>query len=175
MTMEQTCRRWSKCAAMEPHEGKRHNDPRDDLYDGPSTLLQVLPHAIRNQVRKIVDQAPALTPELVDIAEHVQFLRDQVALVSVDRDHKVREAMARSADCQVHGEQIEDLSGQLHAMDAHQRRTEAGRLALLCFLVTVDEALTNGFRPGLTVPELAEALSKVSKKTHAAHTRAWSK
>jgi len=172
MTNRQTCQRWPKCATMEPHEGKRHNDPRDELYDGPSTLLQVLPLAIRNQARTIVDQAPALIPELVDIAEHVQRLRDQVTHVSVDKDRSVREASKRALDCGAHGEVIQGLEAQVAVFDASARRSEAGRLALLSFLHAVDQMLAAP-PPNLTVEHLLAGIAAAVRTTHAAHHRAW--
>lgn len=174
--MTETCKRWPRCADIPAHAGTRHNDPRDELYDGPGGLLQVLPLAVRASARRLVHDAPELTPELVDLAEHIQFLRRQVAAVSVDKDHAVRDAMARSGSCEHHGEEIQELSRLLTHRDKAEQRAEAGRLALLGFLHAVDELLKGS--PSLrnvTVSELVTALKMASKKTHAAHKRAWSR
>lgn len=170
---DETCRRIS-CLDLGPHRGERHNNPRDVLYDGPELTFQVLPLAVRESAREIARECPHLTPEVVELANHILFLRGQVAAVTVDADRKVRTAMLRSESCEVHGEEIVELSKMLTHRDKAERRAEAGRLALLGFLTAVDEALRGGFRPGLTVLELVEALSKASKATHAAHKRAWS-
>lgn len=163
----------TKCAAGPPHLAGRHLDQRDELYDGPGPLLQVMPLAVRESARKIVRDAPELMPEVVDLAGHIQFLRDQVTHVQVDKDRKVREAMVRSESCEHHGEEIKALGEQLAYRDKAEQRAEAGRLALLGFLHEVDRFLDAGGRSDLTVAELVEAFKRATKRAHAAHARAW--
>ncbi|MGB8665674.1 MAG: hypothetical protein WCD24_13140, partial [Serratia inhibens] len=91
----------------------------------------------------------------------------------VDRDRGIREAMARSESCEHHGEEIKALETQVHHFDQSAARSEAGRLAVLGFLFAVDQLLEGTVRPDLTVAQLLEALKGASKKTHAAHDRAW--
>ncbi len=169
------CQR-TTCADIPEHLAGRHLDQRDDLYDGPDSLLQVLPLAVRDSARRIVREAPALMPEAVDLAKHIEFLRQQVAHVQVDADRKVRDAMARSSDCEHHGKEIKELGEQLYHFDKSERRADAGRLALLGFLDAVDQVVDQhaaGKLPDLTVDELVAALAKSAKKAHAAHERAW--
>lgn len=165
------CQR-TACAELPAHPGGRHLDQRDDLYDGPDTLLGATSIYVRPSARAIISQAPELTAEVVDLVTYVEFLREQVAHVQVDRDRQVRWAMARSGDCEAHGEEIKGLGDQLHAMDEAHRRADAGRVAVLGFLFAVDEGLDK-LRPDLTVAELVTALKAASKKVHAAHDRAW--
>lgn len=177
--MVETCRRWPRCADIPAHSGTRHNDPRDELYDGPASLLQVLPLAVRESARKIVAEAPALTPEVVDLGNHIQFLRDQVAHVRVDKDRQVRDAMARSESCEHHGEEIKALGAQVHHFNRQSDKNDAGRVALLGFLHAVDESVRfhreGKTNPDVTVDKIMDALAEMSRKAHAAHTRAWSR
>jgi hypothetical protein len=172
------CQR-TACAERPAHPGGRHLDQRDDLYDGPDTLLAATSMYIRPSARKIISDAPELTPEVVDLVTYVEFLREQVAHVQVDKDRAVRREMARAGDCEAHGEEIKALELAAHSADEAHRRTDAARVALLGFLHTVDklvEAHGKGeLDDDLTVDRLVAALAKGSKTTHAAHTRAWSR
>jgi hypothetical protein len=169
------CQR-TKCAEIPEHLAGRHLNQRDELYDGPDLLLQVLPLAVRDSARRIVREAPALMPEVVDLGKHIQWLRDQKVHVQVDADRKVREAMARSEDCEHHGKEITQLSEQLDHFDKAHDRADAGRVAVLGLLFTVDELVRQheaGQLPDLTVDGLVAALAQSARKTHAAHDRAW--
>lgn len=173
-----TCTR-TKCAELEraPHPAGVHLDQRHEFYDGPGGQLGVASIYVRDSARKIVREAPGLTPEVIDLITYMDHLQDQATHARVDRDRGIREAMARSESCEHHGEEIKALSEQVHAFDAAQRRADAGRLALLGFLHAVDEVLEvnrkGGLSPDLTVAKLVAALAAASKKTHAAHDRAW--
>jgi hypothetical protein len=171
------CQR-TACAGKDPHPGGRHLDQRDELYDGPGSLLQVLPLSVRDSARKIIREAPGLMPEVVDLANEVEFLRGQIAHIRVDMDRQVRAAMARSASCEHHGQEIEELGRQLGAVDRAGQKNEKARLALLGFMHAVDD-LVQAHRegrtdPGLTVGKLVDALAKASKRASDAHARAWS-
>lgn len=170
-----TCER-TACAEKEPHEGGRHLDQRDELYDGPGSVLGVLPVSVNESARKILREAPELMPELMDLAHEIEFLRDQVAAVSVDKDRQVREAMRRSESCEHHGEEIRDLSESMYAADQHQRRTEAGRLVMLGFFHAVQKAVEDYGRDQpvrATLKAFMEVLAGAVKKAGAAHDRAW--
>jgi hypothetical protein len=166
------CQR-TKCADLPAHPGGRHLDQRDELYDGPGGALGVASVYIRDSARKIISDAPALMPEVMDLVTYCDFMRDQVAHVQVDKDRSVRAASARALDCEAHGEVIKGLEDQVSAIDASAQRNEKARLALLGFLQAVDDGLDN-LRPDVTVAQLVAALRTASKKAHAAHTRAWS-
>lgn len=168
---DKKCRR-TACAELPEHKGGVHLNQRHKLYDGPSTLLQVLPIAVRDSARKIVHEAPALMPEVVDLGQHIEFLRRQVAAASVDRDRQVREAMRRSGDCEVHGQELAELAAQRNLADGRADRNEKARLVLLSFLNAVDELIDKP-REGLTTAEILAALATAAKKARAAHTRAW--
>lgn len=166
------CQR-TKCAELPAHPGGRHLDQRDDLYDGPETLLDATSMYVRASARKIFREAPALTPEVVDLVTYIGFLEDQATHARVDRDRGIREASARALDCEAHGQVIAGLESQVAAFDSSARNSEAGRLAALGFLFAVDQLLDRTLRPDLTVAELVMALKGASKKAHAAHDRAW--
>lgn len=131
------CRRTG--CAPDPHLAGRHLDPRDELYDGPDWTIRALPSTIQDPAVKILRGAPQLMPELMDLIHHMGLLSDQIAHISVDRDHKVREALARSADCRTHGQDITALNAALTAADEAHRRCDAGRRALIDFLTTTDD------------------------------------
>lgn len=171
-----TCRR-SKCADLPAHPGGRHLDQRDELYDGPGSALGAASIYVRDSARKIVQEAPGLMPEVMDLINGISWLQDQVTHTQVDRDRQVRDAMARSESCEHHGEEIRQLSGQLHHSDESDRRNNAGRVAALGLLFQVDELVRQhgaGQLPAsLTVADLVAALSKSANQVHAAHDRAW--
>lgn len=169
-----TCAR-SACEGKPLHQAGRHLDQRSEHYDGPDTQLTATSMYVRSSARKIITDAPGLTPEVIDLVTYVDFLGNQVVAARVDRDQGVREASQRALNCPAHGEVIKGLESQVAVLDSSQRCTEAGRLALLGFLHAVDE-FTREYRKGysgLTVGQLVNGLEKASKKVHAAHDRAW--
>lgn len=167
-----------KCsgAGVTVHQAGAHLDQRSPFYDGPSTTLQATSIYIRDSARTIIDQAPDVMPEVMDLVNYVEFMRRQVAAAHVDRDRGIREAQARSESCEHHGAEIKALGEQVHAFDAARERNEQGRRALLGFLHAVDD-FTRKFREGysgFTSPaQVVSALEASSKKAHAAHDRAW--
>lgn len=171
-----TCTR-TACSAREPHQAGRHLDQRDELYDGPHGVLQVLPLSCRESARRIVREVPGLMPEVIDMAEEIERLQGQVTAVSVDRDNKVRDALARSESCEYHGRQIRELGAQLHAANRRASAEEAGRLALVSFLQVVrdfvDAHRKRTAPGGPTVTKMTDALAEAVKKAEAAHMRAW--
>lgn len=173
---DRPCQR-AACAGRETHLAGRHLDPRDELYDGPHSVLAVLPLSVRESARRIVREVPALIPEVIDMAQEIQRLRDQVAHVQVDADRQIRDAMARSESCEHHGQEIAELSRQLQAADRHARAEEAGRVELLGFLQAVRD-LVDAHRAGrgpadLTVTQVVDALAKAVEQAEVAHDRAW--
>jgi hypothetical protein len=173
---DKPCQR-TKCATVPPHLAGRHLDQRDELYDGPDGLLQVLPLAVRDSARKLVREAPALMPEVVDMAKHIEFLGNQVAHVSVDADRRERRAMAAAESCEQHGKDIVGLNEQLHAADRRAEQNNNGRLALVSGLSQIEDYV-NALLAGPLAPETStvlKALSKALRKTGDAHMRAWKK
>jgi hypothetical protein len=172
-----TCSRL-KCSGSDVpvHPAGQHLDQRSEFYDGPDTQLQATSMYVRSSARKIIKDAPALTPEVVDLVTYVDFLEDQATHARVDRDRGIREASARALDCDAHGEVIKGLEDQVAAFDSAQRRADAGRLALLGLTFAVDGLVRqhkDGQLPNLTVDKLVAALADAVKKTHAEHDRAW--
>lgn len=170
-----TCGRTS-CAEIDPHPAGRHLDQRDELYDGPDGALSVASIYVRDSARKIVREVPHLMPEVMDLINAIEWVKDQSVRVSVDADRRVREAMARSESCEHHGEEIRQLSTQVHHFDESYRRADAGRVALLGLLHQVDELVrqrAEGKLSDLTADKLVDALAKAAKQAHAAHDRAW--
>jgi phosphoglycerate dehydrogenase-like enzyme len=111
-------------------------------------------------------------PEVMDLVTYCEFMRDQVAHVQVDKDRSVREASARALDCAAHGEMIQILESQVGHFDKAHQHADGGRVALLGLLFALDQLLESP-RADLTVAQLLAALRDASKKTHAAHDRAW--
>lgn len=167
-----TCTR-TKCADRPAHPAGLHLDQRSEFYDGPDTQLAAASLYVRPSARKIISDAPALTPEVVDLVTYIGFLEDQATHTRVDRDRGIREASARALDCGDHGQVIKSLEDQVTAFDKSARNSEAGRLAALGFLFAVDEVLSGTLLPNLTVADLVAALKAASKRAHAAHDRAW--
>lgn len=159
------------------HQAGMHLDQRSEFYDGPDILLRATSMYVRGSARKIISEAPGLTPEVVDLVTYIDFLGQQVAHVSVDRDHKVREAMARSGDCEAHGTEIRLLGEQLHAISESDRRNDQGRVAMLGLLFELEELIRQheqGRLPGdLTVGQLVKALKGSADRARRAHGRAW--
>lgn len=75
-------------------------------------------------------------------------------------------------DCHTHGETIKALQTQVDTLTTSLDRTETGRLILLGFLYAVDDMVRNQ-RPNITTRMLYNWLTRASRKTHTAHTRAW--
>lgn len=173
---KKTCER-TACAGLEPHPGGRHLDQRDELYSGPELSLGALPLSVRDSARKILREAPGVMPELVDMANEINWLRGQLAHVSVEKDHAVRDAMRRSESCEHHGAEIQLLGEALSAAERRERRTEAARLALLTFYQSVKEAVEayqgGRVRSEPTLKAFMGTLGAFVKRAGAAHDRAW--
>ena len=165
------------CRVDGDHPGTDHLDPRSPHYDGPilandrdgeafRVILAALPDTLETRVA---------VHHLVGALREAQ---DQRAHAWVDRDRGIREAMRRSQSCEAHGEQIRELGERLHAAHSGEERTNQARLALLGFLLAVDDAV-KAYRAGahaeLTLDTLVTALEGSSRKAHAAHTWAWSR
>lgn len=171
------CQRTKCVNELPPHLGGVHLDQRHELYDGPSNLLQVLPLEVRDSAYRLVREAPTLMPEAVDMAKHIQWLRDQIAHVRVDADRRERRAMALAESCEQHGKDIVALNEQLHAISESDRKNNAGRVALLGLLHTIED-FVRGWDEGrynkdAPVADLIPALDKAAKQASAAHARAW--
>lgn len=166
-----------ECADLEPHPGGRHLDQRDELYDGPGLSLDGLPLSVRDSAKTILRAAPAVMPELVDMANEINWLRKQLAHVSVEKDRQVREAMRRSESCEHHGREIKELGEQLYAADQRAEKIERARLALLGLYQSLKEAV-DAYQGGLvrsepTLKAFMGTLAAFVKKAGAAHDRAW--
>ena len=165
------------CRANGDHPAGEHLDQRHEFYDGPALSLDALPLSVRDSAKKIHREAPGVMPELVDMANEINWLRQQLAHVSVEKDHQVREAMARSASCEHHGKEIEELGKALYAADQRERKVEAARLALLGFYQAVKDAVdqyqNRAVRPEWKVSDVMKVLAGAVKKAGAAHDRAW--
>lgn len=116
-----------------------------------------------------------------DLLEEMHRWKDSWANEHVDKDRQVRAAMARSADCKAHGEQIKELSGQLDAIDQSRDRSETCRLIMLGWyqacVTFVDHARANQ-RAGRALPpsdKILEWMEKQLPKVHAAHQRVFTR
>jgi hypothetical protein len=188
---DKPCRR-SGCvtADVAGHLGGAHLDPGDrDHYDGIVTLYNASPYQVRKAVGPLLVDAGSFGPPpgdpdidtarraLVEIAldaclREIDRLRQQVAAVRVDGDRKVREAMARSADCAAHGEEIRTLNDQLTHWAADRDRVERARIALLEEHHALRDVLDacDGSVPG---GDVVAALTKIHKRAGDAHQRAY--
>lgn len=185
---EARCQR-SGCTAdgtlVADHQGKEHLDPGSPLYDGPGILLNAMPMSCRRQMlaawhAAMSDDVPlhvrqAVLHALDAAGREIDRLRQQVAAVRVDADHQIRDAMARAADCDVHGDDIRTLDEQLRIWAADRDRIERARVALLGEHHVIDQLL-DGWDDSPT-PMKAEAvralLVDAHKKASNAHKRAW--
>lgn len=173
--LDQTCPR-TACADLPPHRVGRHRDPRDQLYDGPHGRIGALHDRPKRSAHRLVTEAPELMPEVMDLVNEIHRLGDTVAHLRVDADRRERRAMLRSQDCAQHGQDIEELGIQLHQLDATQRRTDSGRVALLGMLNAIRDSVQawkEGWAPETTVAQLMERLDTMVTKASAAHDRAW--
>jgi hypothetical protein len=176
---DRPCRR-SACATTDPHLGGAHIDPRNPLYDGPTTTVNALPMVARDACYNLL-HAGASVPDLVDLANEIHRLRDQVAAVRVDMDRQVRAAMQRAGDCEEHGKDIRRLEEQVDHFDKLASQNDGGRVALLGGFFQLEDAISllkEKIRRGDKVPELGrvlEVFAKALERAHVAHKRAWSK
>jgi TPR repeat protein len=176
---DKPCRR-TACADGPPHLGGAHIDPRNPLYDGPTTTINALPMTARDACRNLL-AAGASVPDVVDLANEIHRLREQVAAVRVNKDRQVRTAMQRAGDCEEHGKDIRRLEDRAAHFDKAAEHNNAGRLALLGGLHPIEDAirgLQEKARRGEKVPDLTAVLdvfAKAIERTYAAHKRAWSK
>jgi outer membrane murein-binding lipoprotein Lpp len=176
---DKPCRR-TACADGDPHLGGAHIDPRNPLYDGPTTTVNALPMTARDACRNLL-AGGASVPDVVDLAREIHRLRDQVAAVRVDMDRQVRAAIQRAGDCEEHGKDIRRLEEQVHHFDRAADKNDAGRLALLSGFHALEDGigiLEEKIRRGEEVPDLGTVLNVFAKaidRTYAAHKRAWSK
>lgn len=105
--------------------------------------------------------------------------KDAWASEHVDKDRQVRAAMARSADCTAHGEEITQLQAQLAAAEARADRTEAARLVMLGWYqacVSMVAAARQGEQAGKPLPDSAsitEWMEKSLPRIGRAHQKAW--
>jgi hypothetical protein len=173
------CQR-TACADGDPHLGGVHIDPRNPLYDGPDITVNALPAVARDACRNLL-AAGASVPDVIDLANEIHRLRDQVAAVRVDMDRQVWAAMQRAGDCGEHGKDIHRLEEQVDHFDRAAAQNDAGRVALLGGLHQLEDAIRmlqeQGGR-GEKVPDLAlvlDVFAKAIERTYAAHKRAWSK
>lgn len=173
--LDQTCPR-TACGGLPPHRVGRHRDPRDVLFDGPGGRIGALNHGPRQSAHRLVTEAPALMPEVMDLVDEIHRLNDTIAHLRVDADRRERRAMLRSQDCAQHGKDIEELGIQLHQLDATQRRTDSGRVALLGMLNAIRasvQAWREGWAPETTVEQMMGRLDEMATKAGRAHDRAW--
>lgn len=165
------------CRANGDHPAGEHLDQRHEFYDGPALSLDALPLSVRDSAKKIHREAPGVMPELVDMANEINWLRQSLARVSVEKDHQVRDAMARSASCEHHGKEIEELGKALYAADQRAEKIERARLALLGFYQSVKEAVDayqgGRVRSEPTLKAFMGTLGAFVKRAGAAHDRAW--
>jgi hypothetical protein len=176
---DKPCRR-TACADGPPHLGGAHIDPRNPLYDGPTTTINALPMTARDACRNLL-AAGASVPDVVDLANEIHRLREQVAAVRVDKDRQVRTAMQRAGDCEEHGKDIARLEEQLTHSDKSARQNDAGRVALLGGFFALEDGigiLKEKIRRNEKVPDLGTVLDVFTQaiaRASAAHKRAWSK
>jgi hypothetical protein len=187
---DQPCQR-TTCNHDDNHLGGAHLNPYDRAhYDGIVTLYSAMPATVRTAAMPILlhvgafgpvdpdsgdDARRAVETALTAAFEEIDRLRQQVAHVRVDADHKIRDAMARAVDCADHGRVITELETQLTASDRAHDLAEKARLALLGGHLALGDLLTAAAKSD-TPPNpvaLVVALTALYKRTAAAHTRAW--
>lgn len=165
-------------SAVTPTGGDRRDWLMTRLRGGIGMKTRDAAYRILDHVKDLPEEVRADVVEaLHEIADEQDRWKNAWSASTVDHDHKLREAMARSESCEHHGEQIKQLSAQVHHFDESHRRADAGRLALLGLLDAVRQ-FTEAYRAGrlaadLSVADVVDALARSEKKTSAAHNRAW--
>lgn len=175
---DRPCRR-TACAELgrEPHRGGVHIDPRHEWYEGPHSTIQVLPLTVRQAARRLIDSAPALMPEVVDMAREILRLRDQVGHMMVEADHRELAALKRAESCEEHGKDIARLEEQVTHFEREADQNDAARRALLAGWWPLREAvevLQERAKLG-EAPDAATIVDTVARhvaKVMAAHGRA---
>jgi hypothetical protein len=124
-------------------------------------------------------RARALLEVAQDLLEEMHRWKDAWAHETVDKDRKVREAMARSESCAAHGEEIRQLRADVWHWSQVAERNEKARLALLSwFQVCRDFHDAAMARRGVTGMPSAEKILEWMKvqlpKVERAHKRAFS-
>jgi hypothetical protein len=142
----------------------------------------------RDAARRILatrEPGNAIHAELVEalhlMVDETERWRDAWSSEHVDKDRQVRRAMARSTDCEVHGEILRDLEDRLDAAHKSHDNAEAARLVLLGWYQAcqtfIDAArLKKGL--GEDYPPSASIIDWMMKqlpKVHAAHQRVWTR
>ncbi len=120
-----------------------------------------------------------LVEALHEMVDETERWKNAWAHEHVDKDRKVRDAMAKAADCEHHGQEIRDLNRQLDNWTAAYDRAEADRLALLGWLqigrdyidIITAVAATGGKLPSAV--EVRDWMKAAIEKASRAHDRAW--
>lgn len=117
---------------------------------------------------------------VADMLAEMHRWKDAWASEHVDKDRQVRAAMARSASCDAHGEQIRGLADQLTAVGEARGRAESGRLVMLAWYqqcVDFARIARENQKIGKALPAVEDILAWMERqlpKVHAAHQRVWS-
>lgn len=173
--LDQTCPR-TACGNLPPHRVGRHRDPRDELFDGPSGRIDALNYRPRQAAHRLVTEAPALMPEVVELVDEIHRLDRAVAASMVDKDRQVHAAMQHAESCEQHGKDLADLGSQLQRLGQAERRADEARTALLGMLHAIKESVRTyreGWAPETTVDTLMQRLDEMATRTAKAHDRAW--
>ena len=136
----------------------------------------------RNAARIILGSIPkhadpvvraTLETAVSDLIDEVDHWKDSWAAVTVDRDHKVREAMARSESCSAHGEEIRELKNQILYLDRDRERVEQARLVLLGWYQACVNFTTGYMGQGAAIrpssKTVVDWMTKQLAKVHNAH------
>lgn len=187
-----------ECTFVEPGPGRQCREPKNHEVHTPNgttreswlqSKLQAANLRPRDAGRAILaltvanysDTDHALVVEaLHELLDEVDYWKTAWAHETVDKDHKVREAIARSESCEHHGEEIKQLGEQLTHFDQSYRHAEDGRVALLNYLFEMDRFIDAwdikaalGSNNTVTAAKLVEEMRKFVARAHRGHERAW--
>jgi hypothetical protein len=135
------------CAGELAHLGGAHLDPHHRLYDGPDTSLRALAAVVRGPALELLHAArrdswnpPAVNVALHRLAAEIHRLNQQIAAVRVDRDHGIRDALARAEDCAEHGAALRHERHQAYWFSILADRSDAERLVWLTGIDAISDA-----------------------------------
>jgi len=123
----------------------------------------------------------SLVEALHQIVDETERWKDAWASEHTSKDREVRRTMARSSDCETHGDMLRDLEDQVTAANGSYDNAEAARLVLLGWYQTCRDFVDGArLRKGLgedypTSERIVEWMMKQLPKVHAAHQRVWTR
>lgn len=128
------CQR-TACAELSSHHGEEHHDTASPLWDGADhvdLLARLLPSAAQPAAKRLLRTVVGHgdREDLIALHDLIQACRDEHDLAvraRLDGDRRVREAMRRAEDCEVHGHTLTELHDQVYRLDTERTMLDEQR------------------------------------------------